>query len=77
MITYLLQHYCCHCLAAITYQFTKAEAHSNQPWLIRADKQDKVRKEMVSKIHGQRMNQDLTILKEELIAILTNIPTTL
>ena len=32
---------------------------------------------MVTKIHGQPTNQDLTILKKELIAILANIPTTL
>jgi hypothetical protein len=31
---------------------------------------------MVAKIHGQPMNQDLTILEKKLIAILTNIPTT-
>ena len=32
---------------------------------------------MVTKIHGQPTNQDLTILEKELIAILANIPTTL
>jgi hypothetical protein len=32
---------------------------------------------MVTKIHGQPTNQDPTILEEELIAILANIPTTL
>jgi hypothetical protein len=44
---------------------------------IRADIQDKVRKETVTKIHGQPMNQDLMILEKELIAILANIPTIL
>jgi hypothetical protein len=44
---------------------------------IRADIRDIVRKETVTKIHGQPMNQDLTILEKELIAILANIPTTL
>ncbi len=32
---------------------------------------------MVTKIHGQPTNHDLTILEKELIAILANIPTTL
>jgi hypothetical protein len=44
---------------------------------IRADIWDKVRKETVTKIHGQPTNQELTILEKELIAILANIPTTL
>ncbi len=44
---------------------------------IRADIQDKVRKEMVTKIHGQPTNQDLTIIEKELIAIFANFPTTL
>jgi hypothetical protein len=44
---------------------------------IRADIRDEVRKETVTKIHGQPTNQDLTILEKELIAILANIPTTL
>jgi hypothetical protein len=44
---------------------------------IRADIQDKVRKETVTKINGQPMNQDLMILEKELIVILANIPTTL
>jgi hypothetical protein len=41
------------------------------------DIRDEVRKETVTKIHGQLTNQDLTILEKELIAILANIPTTL
>ena len=44
---------------------------------VQADIRDKVQKEMVTKIHGQLTNQDLTILKKELIVILANIPTTL
>jgi hypothetical protein len=44
---------------------------------IRADIRDKVRKEMVIKLHGQLTNQDLTILERELIPILANIPATL
>jgi hypothetical protein len=44
---------------------------------VRVDIQDKVRKETVTKIHGQPTNQDLMILEKELIAILANIPTTL
>jgi hypothetical protein len=32
---------------------------------------------MVTKIHGQPTNQDLTLLKKEPIAILANIPMTL
>ena len=44
---------------------------------VRADIRDEVRKETVTKIHGQPTNQDLTILEKELIAILANIPTTL
>jgi hypothetical protein len=44
---------------------------------VRADVRDEVRKETVTKIHGQPTNQDLTILEKELIAILANIPTTL
>jgi hypothetical protein len=44
---------------------------------IRTEIQDEIRKETVTKIHGQPMSQDLTILEKEIIAILTNIPTTL
>jgi hypothetical protein len=44
---------------------------------LQADIQKEVRKETVTKSHGQPTNQDLTILKKELIAILANIPTTL
>jgi hypothetical protein len=44
---------------------------------VRADIREEVRKEMVTKIHGQLTNQDLTTLEKELIAILANIPTTL
>ena len=44
---------------------------------VRTDIQEEVRKEMVTKIHGQLTNQDLTTLKKELIAILANILTML
>ncbi len=44
---------------------------------VRADIQEEVRKETVTKIHGQPTNQDLTTLEKEHIAILANIPTTL
>jgi hypothetical protein len=39
--------------------------------------QDEVRKETVTKLHGQPTSQDLTTLEKEIIAILANIPTTL
>jgi hypothetical protein len=38
---------------------------------------DEIRKEMVTKIHGQPSSHDLTILEKEIIAILANIPRTL
>ena len=44
---------------------------------VRADIHEEVRKETVTKIHGQPTSQDLMILEKELIAILANIPTTL
>jgi hypothetical protein len=44
---------------------------------VRADIQEEVRKETVTKIHGQPANQDPTTLEKELIAILANIPTML
>ena len=44
---------------------------------VQADIREEVRKEKVTKIHGQPTNQDLTLLEKELIAILANIPTTL
>ena len=44
---------------------------------VQAEIREEVRKETVTKIHGQPTNQDLTILEKELIAILANIPTTL
>jgi hypothetical protein len=44
---------------------------------VRADIREEVRKETVTKIHGQPTNQNLTLLEKELIAILANIPTTL
>jgi hypothetical protein len=44
---------------------------------VQADIWEEVRKEMVTKIHGQPTNQDPTIIEKELIAILANIPTML
>jgi hypothetical protein len=44
---------------------------------IRVDIQDELKKETVTKIHGQPTSHDLTILKKELIAILASIPTAL
>ena len=44
---------------------------------IRTDIRDEIRKETVTKIHGQPTSHDLTNLKKEIISILANIPTTL
>jgi hypothetical protein len=44
---------------------------------IRADIRDELKKESVTKIHGQPTSHDLTILEKELIAILAGIPTAL
>ena len=44
---------------------------------VRAHIREEVRKETVTKIHGQPTNHDLTILEKEVIEILANIPTTL
>jgi hypothetical protein len=44
---------------------------------IRTEIQDEIRKETVTKIYGQPMSHDLTILEKEIIAILANISTTL
>ena len=44
---------------------------------IRADIRDELKKETVTKIHGQPTSHDLTILEKELIAILAGIPTAL
>jgi hypothetical protein len=44
---------------------------------LQADTREEVRKEMVMKIQGQPMDQDVTLLKKELIAITAMIPTTL
>jgi hypothetical protein len=44
---------------------------------LQADTQEEARKETVTKIHGQPMDQDVTLLKKELIAIAATIPTTL
>jgi len=42
-----------------------------------AETRDELRKESVTKIHGQPTDQDITTLKKELIAIAASIPTTL
>jgi hypothetical protein len=44
---------------------------------IRTKIRDEIRKETVTKIHGQPTSHDLTILEKEIIAILANISTTL
>lgn len=44
---------------------------------IRAEIRDELKKESVTKIHGQPTSHDLTILEKELIAILAGIPTAL
>jgi hypothetical protein len=44
---------------------------------IRTDIRDEIRKEMVTKIHGQPTSHDLTNIEKEIISILANIPTTL
>ena len=44
---------------------------------IRTDTRDELRKETVTKIHGQPTSHDLTNLEKEIISILANIPTTL
>ena len=44
---------------------------------IQADIRDELKKETVTKIHGQPTSHDLTILEKELIAILASIPTAL
>jgi hypothetical protein len=41
---------------------------------IRAEIRDELKKETVTKIHGQPTSHDLTILETEIIAILANIP---
>ena len=44
---------------------------------IRTDIRDEIRKETVTKIHGQPTSHDLTNLEKEIISILANIPTML
>ena len=44
---------------------------------IRTDIRDEIRKETVTKIHGQPTSHDLMQLEKEIIAILANIPTRL
>jgi hypothetical protein len=63
----------------ITYQIKQAEANS---FIIikmglRAEKREELRKELVTKIHGQPMDHDITTLKKELISISASIPSRL
>jgi hypothetical protein len=44
---------------------------------IQTEIQDEIRKETVTKIHGQPTSHDITILEKEIIATLANIPTSL
>jgi hypothetical protein len=44
---------------------------------IQTEIQDEIRKETVTKIHGQPTSHNLTILEKEIIATLANIPTSL
>jgi hypothetical protein len=44
---------------------------------IQTEIRDEIRKETVTKIHGQPTSHDITILEKEIIAILANIPTSL
>ncbi len=60
----------------ITYQIKKAEANS---FIIikmglHAETREELRKEPVTKIHGQPMDQDITTLKKELLLISASIP---
>jgi hypothetical protein len=41
---------------------------------LRAETCDKLRKELVNKIHGQPTNHDITMLKKELVSIAASIP---
>ncbi len=73
----MAQHYCCHCLAVITYQFTKAEAHSNKPWEYKQTSGKKSGKKQSPKFMDNQQTKTSQSLKKELIAILANIPTML
>jgi hypothetical protein len=44
---------------------------------LRSDNGEELRKELVTKIHGQPKENDLTTLEKELIAIAASIPSTL
>jgi hypothetical protein len=44
---------------------------------IQTEIRDEIRKETVTKIHGQPTSHDLTILEKEIIETLGNIPTSL
>jgi hypothetical protein len=55
----------------------KAEANSftNLSNRQKVETRDELRKESVTKIHGQPTDQDITALKKELITIAASIPT--
>ena len=61
----------------ITYQISKRKQIQPTKMGIRANIRDELKKETVTKIHGQPTSHDLTILEKELIAILARIPTAL
>ncbi len=44
---------------------------------LRAETHEELRKELVTKIHGQPTDQDITTLEKELIAIAASIPSAL
>ena len=50
------------------------EANSTTAMGIQAEIRDDLRKETVTKIHGQPTSHDLTILEKEIVAILAGIP---
>jgi hypothetical protein len=77
VITYSLSHLDCHCPAVITYQNYNAEANHSIEMGLRAETCKETRKETATKIHRQQTDQDLTLLKKELITIAANIPTAL
>ncbi len=55
---------------------SEAEANHSTNMGVRTEIRDEIRKETVTKIHGQPTSRDLVNLEKEIIAILANIPTT-
>jgi hypothetical protein len=53
---------------------SKAEANHSINMGIQTEIQDEIRKETVTKIHGQPTSHNLMILEKEIIATLVNIP---